>query len=115
MTAQPPVEEPVPPVRRAAAIAVSGFASLGLISQFLLTPKWNGGLLYKWALLNWGELAMAAVFAVIACVGAGTVIASAIATRTTSGARSPGAQTGTGILASASLGVASGRHVRGGR
>ncbi|GAA4581231.1 hypothetical protein GCM10023176_61850 [Micromonospora coerulea] len=104
--AEVPVEEPVPPVRRAAAIAVPGFASLGLISQFLLTPKWNGGLLYKWALLNWGELAMAAVFAVIASLGAGTVIASAIATRTTSGARSPGAQTGTGVLASASLGVA---------
>ncbi|MEV0428305.1 Hsp70 family protein [Micromonospora sp. NPDC050495] len=106
---QSPGEEPVPPVRRAIAIAVPGFASLGLISQFLLTPEWNGSLWYKWALLNWGELAMAAVFAVIASLGAGTVLASTIAAHTslTPGKPAhPGPQTGTGILASASLGVA---------
>lgn len=106
---QPVGEEPVPPVRRAVAIAVPGFASLALISQFLLTPEWNGSLLYKWALLNWGELAVAAVLAVIASLGAGTVLASAITARTshTPGpSASPGSQTGTGILASASLGVA---------
>ncbi|MFG1661248.1 hypothetical protein ACGFIY_32410 [Micromonospora chersina] len=79
--------------------------SLGLVSQFLLTPQWNGSYLYKWALLNWGELAVAAVFAVIASLGAGTVLASTIAARTNP-AVSPGSQTGTGILASASLGVA---------
>lgn len=100
-----PAEEPVPPLRRAAAIAVPGFMSLGLVSQFLLTPEWNGSYLYKWALLNWGELAVAAVFAVIASLGAGTVLASTIAARTNP-AVSPGSQTGTGILASASLGVA---------
>ncbi|WP_433493671.1 Hsp70 family protein [Micromonospora sp. CA-248089] len=100
-----PAEEPVPPLRRAAAIAVPGFMSLGLISQFLLTPEWNGSYLYKWALLNWGELAVGAVFAVIASLGAGTVLASTIAARTNP-AVSPGSQTGTGILASASLGVA---------
>ena len=106
---QPPAEEPIPPVRRAIAIAVPGFASLALISHFLLTPQWNGSLWDKWALLNWGELAMAAVFAVIASLGAGTVLASAIAARTTltpGTPASPGAQTGTGILASASFGVA---------
>ncbi|MEU1840242.1 Hsp70 family protein [Micromonospora chersina] len=103
--AELPAEEPVPPLRRAAAIAVPGFMSLGLVSQFLLTPEWNGSYLYKWALLNWGELAVAAVFAVIASLGAGTVLASTIAARTNP-AVSPGSQTGTGILASASLGVA---------
>ncbi|WP_236647892.1 Hsp70 family protein [Micromonospora sicca] len=97
---------PLPPVRRAAAIAVPGFASLGLVSQFLLSPEWHGGLLRPWAVLNWGELAMAAVFAVIASLGAGTVIASAIASRSTTEPTSPGGQVGTGILASASLGVA---------
>ncbi|PWR09722.1 Hsp70 family protein [Micromonospora sicca] len=102
------VEEPspVPPVRRAVAIAVPGFASLGLVSQFLLTAEWNGGFLRPWAVLNWGELAIAAVFAVIASLGAGTVIASAIASRGTTEPISPGGQVGTGILASASLGVA---------
>ncbi|MEV4481803.1 Hsp70 family protein [Micromonospora coxensis] len=104
-----PPEVPVPPVRRAAAIAVPGFVSLGLISQFLLTPEWHGSLMYQEALLNWGELAMAAVFALIAALGAGTVLASTIAARNTPGsatAGGAGSQTGTGILASASLGVA---------
>lgn len=104
-----PPDVPVPPVRRAVAIAVPGFASLGLVSQFLLTPEWNGGVLRPWAVLNWGELAVAAVFAVIASLGAGTVLASAVAARTsltTGPSASPGSQTGTGILASASLGVA---------
>ncbi len=101
-----PVESPVPPVRRAVAIAVPGFASLGLVTQFLLTPEWNGGFLHRWALLNWGELAMAAVFALVAALAAGTVIASALAARTSGEPMSPGGQVGTGILASASLGVA---------
>ncbi|MEU1969430.1 Hsp70 family protein [Micromonospora sediminicola] len=97
--------EAVPPVRRAAAIALPGFASLALISQFLLTPQWHGALMYQEAMLNWGELAMAAVFAVIACLGAGTVLASTIAARSTATA-SPGVHAGTGILAAACLGVA---------
>ncbi|MEU1812776.1 Hsp70 family protein [Micromonospora aurantiaca (nom. illeg.)] len=105
----PPQEVAVPPVWRAVAIAVPGFASLGLISQFLLTAQWNGSLMYRSALLNWGLLAVAAVFALVASLGAGTVLASAIAARTslTDGLpSSPGVQTSTGILASASLGVA---------
>ncbi|MCO1593795.1 Hsp70 family protein [Micromonospora sp. RHAY321] len=99
---------PVPSVRRAAAIAVPGFASLALVSQFLLTPVWSGGgVLWRWATLNWGELAMAAVFAVVASLGAGTVIGAAVAAREPSGSStSPGAHVGTGILASASLGTA---------
>ena len=98
-------DEPIPPVRRAAAIALPGFASLALVSQFLLTPQWRGSLMYREAILNWGELTMAAVFAVIACLSAGTVLASTIANRTTT-PTSPGIHTGTGILAAASLGVA---------
>ena len=61
--------------------------------------------MYREAILNWGELTMAAVFAVIACLSAGTVLASTIANRTTT-PTSPGIHTGTGILAAASLGVA---------
>ncbi|MEH0934435.1 Hsp70 family protein [Micromonospora psammae] len=99
----------VPPVRRAVAIAVPGFASLALVAQFLLTPEWRGGVLGvipATAVLNWGELAMAAVFALIACLAAGTVIASAIAARNTADHSPPGVQTGTGILAAASMGTA---------
>jgi hypothetical protein len=100
------VEAPVPPVRRAVAIAVPGFASLGLVAQFLLTAQWNGGFLHRWAVLNWGELAMAAVFALVAALGAGTVIASALAARPGGEPTSVGGQVGTGILASMSLAVA---------
>ncbi|MFG1888112.1 Hsp70 family protein [Micromonospora sp. NPDC049051] len=100
------VESPVPPVRRAVAIAVPGFASLVLVAQFLLTAQWNGWYLHRWALLNWGELAMAAVFALVAALGAGTVIASALAARPGEAPASAGGQVGTGILASMSLGVA---------
>jgi hypothetical protein len=90
-----------------AANAVPGFASLALVSQFLLTAEWNGGILRPWAVLNWGELAMAAVFAVIAALGAGTVLASLIGARSTATEQaSAGGQVGTGILASASLGAA---------
>ncbi|RKN46156.1 Hsp70 family protein [Micromonospora endolithica] len=99
------MESPVPPVRRAVAIAVPGFASLGLVGQFLLTAEWNGASVYRWALLNWGELAMAAVFALVAALGAGTVIASALAARPGEAPMSAGGQVGTGILASMSLGV----------
>jgi hypothetical protein len=62
--------------------------------------------MYRQAWLNWGELAMAAVFAMIASLGAGTVLASALAARPTTTPVSPGSQIGTGILASASLAVA---------
>lgn len=100
------VESPVPPVRRAVAITVPGFASLALVAQFLLTAQWNGWYLHRWALLNWGELAMAAVFALVAALGAGTVIASVLAARPGEAPASAGGQVGTGILASMSLGVA---------
>ena len=99
--------EPVPPIRRAVAIAVPGFASLAMVSHMLLTPIWNSGHLRPWAILNWGELAMASVFAVLACLGAGTVLGSALAARTDTGLPlSPRAQVATGILAAAWLGVA---------
>ncbi|SCL20353.1 Hsp70 protein [Micromonospora pallida] len=98
----------VPSVRRAAAMVVPGFVSLGLVAQFLFTAEWNGALVYRWALLNWGELALAAVLAVVAALNAGTVLGALSAARTPSaeGSRSQGGQVGTGILAAVSLGVA---------
>ncbi|WP_431884126.1 Hsp70 family protein [Micromonospora gifhornensis] len=101
------VSEPVPPIRRAVEIAVPGFASLALVTHMLLTPIWNSGHLRPWAMLNWGELAMAAVFAVLACLGAGTVLGSSLAARTDMGVPlSPRAQVATGIVTAAWLGVA---------
>ena len=101
------VVEPLPTLWRAVAIAVPGFASLALVSHALLTAEWNSGLLRPWAFMNWGEVAMASVFAVIACLAAGTVLGSTLASRTDSGVPlSPAAQVATGILTSAWLGVA---------
>ncbi|WBB78584.1 Hsp70 family protein [Micromonospora sp. WMMD882] len=98
----------VPSVRRAAAMVVPGFVSLGLLAQFLLTAEWNGALVYRWALLNWGEFALSAVFAVVAALNAGTVLGVLSAARAPSAGagRSGGGQVGTGILAAVSLGVA---------
>ncbi|MGC4808731.1 Hsp70 family protein [Micromonospora sp. DT233] len=103
------VEEgpPVPPVRRAVAIAVPGFASLAMIAQFLLSAIWHGSELTAWAMLNWGELTMAAVFAVLASLSAGTILGSLLAAHDpTAGPRTPASQVGTGILAAVSLGMA---------
>ncbi|WBB48440.1 Hsp70 family protein [Verrucosispora sp. WMMA2044] len=101
------VAEPVPSVWRAVAIGVPGFASLALVSHALFTPTWHSGLMREWAFMNWGEVAMASVFAVIACLAAGTVLGSTLAARTDSGVPlSAGAQVATGILTSAWLGVA---------
>ncbi|MEU8265190.1 Hsp70 family protein [Micromonospora sp. NPDC048999] len=103
------VEVAVPPVRRAAAIAVPGLASLALLWQFVVTAEVNNALyrVHYWVLLNWGELAVAAVFAVLACLSAGTVLGSLIAAHSpTAEARSEGGKVSVGIVAAVSLGVA---------
>ncbi|MEV1321276.1 Hsp70 family protein [Micromonospora arborensis] len=102
------VEVPVPPVRRAVAIAVPGFASLALIWQCLLTAEEHNVMnVYRSVRLNWGELAMAAVFALLACLAAGTVLGSLIAARNpTPSTRTEGGKVSIGILAAVSLGAA---------
>ncbi|MBQ0977873.1 Hsp70 family protein [Micromonospora sp. M61] len=102
------VEVPVPPVRRAAAIAVPGFASLALIWQCLLTAERHGTLgVYYSVSVNWGEFTMAAVMALLACLAAGTVLGSLIAARSpTPGTRTEGGRVSVGILAAVSLGAA---------
>ncbi|WP_433458446.1 Hsp70 family protein [Micromonospora sp. CA-248212] len=102
------VEVPVPPVHRAAAIAVPGFASLALIWQCLLTAERRETLnVYYSVSLNWGELTMAAATALLACLAAGTVLGSLIAARSpTPGTRTEGGRVSVGILAAVSLGAA---------
>ncbi|RAO30099.1 hypothetical protein ONO86_05652 [Micromonospora noduli] len=102
------VEVPVPPVRRAVAIAVPGFASLALIWQVLLTAEqFNLMNVYRSVQLNWGEFTMAAVFALLACLAAGTVLGSLIAARSPSpSTRTEGGKVSVGILAAVSLGAA---------
>ncbi|MGS2619784.1 Hsp70 family protein [Micromonospora sp. LZ34] len=111
-TTASPVEVPVPPVRRAVAIAVPGFASLGLVWQFLMTAEYHGGSrilrgIHYSVSVNWGELAMAAVFALLACLGAGTILGSLIAAHSpTPDTRTEGGKVSIGILAAVSLGAA---------
>ncbi|MFJ2081303.1 Hsp70 family protein [Micromonospora chokoriensis] len=102
------MEVPVPPVRRAAAIAVPGFASLTLIWQCLLTAEQHRVLGVHYSVsVNWGEFTMAAVMALLACLAAGTVLGSLIAARSpTPGTRTEGGRISVGILAAVSLGVA---------
>ncbi len=102
------VEVPVPPVRRAVAIAVPGFASLALSWQCLLTAERHNTLnVHYWVDLNWGEFAMAAVMALMACLAAGTVLGSLIAARSpTPNMRTEGGKVSVGILAAVSLGTA---------
>ncbi|MEU4680904.1 Hsp70 family protein [Micromonospora sp. NPDC023737] len=102
-------EVPVPPVRRAVAIAVPGFASLALIWQCFMTAEQRNTIgVYMWvANLNWGEFTMAAVFALLACLASGTVLGSLIAARSpTPGTRTEGGKVSVGILAAVSLGAA---------
>jgi hypothetical protein len=70
---------PVPPLRRAAAMTLPGLASLALYTQYLLTADWHLGNRISrsrgfYVIANWGELAVAAVFALLACLSAAAVL-----------------------------------------
>ncbi|MFI2663415.1 Hsp70 family protein [Micromonospora carbonacea] len=99
-------EPEVPPARRVLPVAVAGFASLAMISQMLLTIDWRGVYPNEWALPSWGQLAMASVFAVIACLSAGTLLGALAAAHSAEHAtRSPGGTVSLGILSAVSLGM----------
>ncbi|MEV0157700.1 Hsp70 family protein [Micromonospora sp. NPDC050686] len=110
--AAPPIDVPVPPIRRAVALAVPGLASLALLWQYLMTAEYHDGTrtfrgLYYSVNVNWGELTMACVFALLTCLSAGTILGSLIAAHSpTPDIRSEGGKVSVGILAAVSLGVA---------
>ncbi|MFY1700222.1 Hsp70 family protein [Micromonospora sp. WMMA1923] len=104
-------EEPVlPPARRAWSVAAPGFLSLAMIVQMLLTVYRGGIYPNSWAEPSWGQLSMASVFAVIACLSAGTLLGSLAATHAAPAGHA--APTGRapavslGILSAVSLGTA---------
>ncbi|MEU9507136.1 Hsp70 family protein [Micromonospora sp. NPDC048170] len=101
------IQEPeVPPTRRVLGIAVPGFASLAMITQMLLTVTRGGIYPNTWAEPSWGQLAMAAVFALIACLSAGTLLGSlAAAHNPRPTTRSPAGTVSIGILSAVSLGA----------
>ncbi len=74
---------PPPPLRRAVALVIPGAASLGLLAHTYATATYNhaagiGYDPYAYVLANWGELAMAATFALLTCLAAATLIASTL-------------------------------------
>ncbi len=74
---------PPPPLRRAVALVIPGGASLGLLAHTYATATYNHGPgigydPYAYVLANWGELAMAAIFALLTCLAAATLIASTL-------------------------------------
>jgi hypothetical protein len=105
---------PLPPMRRAVALLVSGVASLALLIHFLgsaepSNPYSRGGTNY-YVLANWGELAVAATFALVTCLAAATLIASTLPatdrSRSDGGSAQPTQQIGTGLLAATAAGLA---------
>ncbi|MEV7230921.1 Hsp70 family protein [Polymorphospora sp. NPDC051019] len=94
---------------RAVAVVVPGMASLVVIAHFLFTAEVFNGARTFWgpstyALANWGELAVASVLAMVACVAAGGVVASVLAAMNTVPG-SVGVRVGAGIAGAAATGV----------
>ncbi len=113
---EPPVSPPpAPPVRRAFGLLVPGVASLVLVLHFVFSAEPGSnrsrgfGDPYAYILANWGELAMAATFALVTALMAATLIASALPPERGLLASDPGEpaqQIGTGLLAAAAAGLA---------
>jgi hypothetical protein len=108
------VQPPLPPLRRVADLAVPAVASLAVLVEFMSIEERYGGRfnypLYTdgfHALPNWGALAMASVFAVVACLCGAALLTSVLPTA--AGPRRPpnaGVQMAGGLLAAAAMGVA---------
>jgi hypothetical protein len=76
-----PLTPPMPPLRRLIGLSLPGVASLALFAHFVLTAEpFNGTprrpAAYYYVLAVWGELTVAAVFAVITFLQAATLIAA---------------------------------------
>lgn len=81
----PAAQPPVPPLRRLYGILVPGVLSLVLFAHMMVAADFHHGnprMTYRdpyyYVTATWGELATAALFAVIACVAAGSLFAAAL-------------------------------------
>jgi actin-like ATPase involved in cell morphogenesis len=99
-----------PSWRRLVAFAVPGLCSLALFAHFTFGADFEGdrinrvpGRFYVWA--SWGELAMAGLFAVVFCLRAQSVFASAVANPATAPQR---ADNGSRVVAGLGLAAVAG-------
>ena len=113
-------EEKPPGPWRAVPVGVPGFASLLLLAAFVAVKERAEGP-YNWyriyerrqygagftVIVNWGELAMASTFILIACLCAATLIASILPFVTSPDApqRSGGGQMGSALLVAVAVGT----------
>ncbi len=88
-------EVELPPTRRIVGVVVPGVSSLALFAHCLLTAQWHNGSRVRQQPgfridINWGELALAAVFAAVAALSAGTLLAATLHAPTPSSLSSGG-------------------------
>jgi len=108
-----PPEPAPPPLRRAFAVLVPGLGSIALLAHAYGSAhlERQAGLYdpNAYVLANWGELAMASVFALITCLAAATLIASAIPPPDPGQSPHPappaGAQIGTALLVAVAIAI----------
>jgi Hsp70 protein len=103
----------VPRVRQAVGVLVPGVACLLLAAQFYATVEVSrvaGEARLTYVLANWGQLGLAAIFALLAALAAATVFASALSAADASTGSDPSSvdpaqQMGTGLLAAVATGM----------
>jgi hypothetical protein len=98
-----------PPLRRLLTLALPGVASLALFAQAWWLAHWNTGSRVwhpplAYLVIDWGELAMAAVFAVTACLVVAPFFAVVLA-RARPGPDAPGTRAAIGLLGAAAAGL----------
>ena len=109
-----PPAPPLPPLRRALGLLVPAVASLALVTHFVFSAERSGrsrGFAdpYAYVLANWGELAMAATFGLVAALVGATLIASTLPPPprgSPAGSGQASQQIGTGLLAAVAVGLA---------
>jgi len=74
---------PLPPLRRLAGLALPAMASLAVYAHFMTAATFNNGTptrqsAHYYVLASWGELATAALFALVACLTAGSLFGVAL-------------------------------------
>src|SRR6266542_1391637 len=109
-----PPAPPLPPLRRALGLLLPAVASLALVTHFVFSAERSDrsrGFAdpYAYVLANWGELAMAATFGLVAALVGATLIASTLPPPprgSPAGSGQGSQQIGTGLLAAVAVGLA---------